>query len=71
MQLDMSIQLYEQTLNLFEGYQESGFDGALVAAKELARELDINADEILIADDVLCAASVDVNSFRRSPMTNL
>ena len=51
MQLDMSVQLYEQTLQFFEGYRESGFDGALVAAKELARELEMSADEMLIADE--------------------
>jgi hypothetical protein len=55
MQLDMSVQLYEQTLKFFEGYRESGFDGALVAAKELARELDMSADEMLIANADECA----------------
>jgi hypothetical protein len=41
--------------NFSKAVANSEFDGALVAAKELARELDMSADEMLIANADECA----------------
>ena len=51
MQLDMTVQLYEQTLKFFTDYRDSGFDAALVAARELAKLLDMSAEEMTFANE--------------------
>lgn len=51
MQLDMTVQLYEQTLKFFTDYRDSGFDAALVAARELAKLLDMTAEEMAFTDE--------------------
>ena len=51
MQLDTTVTLFEQTARFFQEYRKDGFGNAFVMAKDLAEELEMSADEVIITNE--------------------
>ena len=51
MNLHATVHIFEQMLNFSTDYREGGFDNALFATSELAKQLNMSADDMVLGLD--------------------